>query len=212
MSVRVLIPFRQGETDAHRLRALEIVRGYYADNFPEWPIVTSLTDPFSRARSLDYGVRHFDPAIVYVFQDADSLVPPEQLEHAVDFAHRGYLAWAYTIYCRLSRQTTEGVESWADLDDVEPEEAREMPSLGVAAISRIAYFDAGGYDRRFVEWGYEDSAFVVSCVRAGIPTTRIEGPLWHLWHPPAPGSDLSPEKSEDAERNRLLYEKEYANG
>ena len=211
VSVSVLIPLRHGESDPDRLYALGLVLGYYRDNFPDWQLIIRTSEPFARGRALN-AAAGMARGSVLVFQDADSLVPPRQLEDAVRLAQGGLLAWAFTIYCRLSRASTRSVHSWEDLDDVEPEQVAPMPSLGVAAIRGDVFQRVGGYDARFVEWGYEDSAFAVACERAGVEGTRVEGPLWHLWHPPAPGSDLSTEKSEDAERNRLLYEREYANG
>ena len=50
------------------------------------------------------------------------------------------------------------------------------------AIPRAAWDRLGGFDERFVGWGFEDMAFQ-SAVCGLLGHERIEGDVYHLWHP-----------------------------
>ena len=41
-----------------------------------------------------------------------------------------------------------------------------------------------GFDENFVGWGGEDNAFKLACDQILGPVKRLDGPLFHLWHPP----------------------------
>lgn len=211
MSVAVLVPWQYEPGRQHGFR---IVNDYLQECFPFWPrYISHSGQHFSRGLSLQLSAKKMR-AEVLVFHDADSLVPPAHLEQAVELARkRDALVWAYTHYLRLDERTSAEIEHWSQCEQAEPFQTLECPpSLGVAAISTANYFRAGGYDERFRGWGYEDSALIVACDRAGLEQHRIPGPLWHLWHPPAPGSDLSDVQDPQTAANLALFEQEYAHG
>lgn len=63
---------------------------------------------------------------------------------------------------------------------------------GVIVVHRTLWDRVGGMDPRFLGWGAEDDAFADACeTLGGGPPVRLDGPLWHLWHPDArpPRSD-----------------------
>ena len=67
------------------------------------------------------------------------------------------------------------------------------------AIRRDAWY---GYDERFIGWGFEDVAFQISMTTLIGEQSRIEGNLYHLWHPLA--ARLRSIKSGQLEKNREL--------
>lgn len=49
-------------------------------------------------------------------------------------------------------------------------------------VPRSVWDKVGGFDERFVGWGWEDLAFIYSTNAASGNYLRISGDLWHLWH------------------------------
>jgi hypothetical protein len=75
------------------------------------------------------------------------------------------------------------------------------------AIRRDAWDQLGGFDERFRGWGWEDMAFQsAACSLVG--HERIEGDVFHLWHPRSPGAGKAGQAgaapSDDAIRNAQL--------
>jgi GT2 family glycosyltransferase len=135
-----------------------------------------------------------DPATVLVFNDADSIIPHRQILEAVHQASVAPgLVYAYDLYLRLDEAGRVEQELFAP------------PSMGCAAISRDSFWEAGGFDQRFVGWGYEDVEFAQRCASRW-PVRRVSGVLEHLWHG-ARNSDDSPADADPelVERNRLLW-------
>lgn len=50
-------------------------------------------------------------------------------------------------------------------------------------VRRDSHLAIKGYDPRFRGWGFEDVAYNDVALTVLGPTTRINGDLWHLWHP-----------------------------
>lgn len=57
------------------------------------------------------------------------------------------------------------------------------PFTGVSAFPRSLIEAVGGFDERFVGWGWEDQAFWASCWAIGGGFSRCDGTAFHLWHP-----------------------------
>ncbi len=156
----------------------------------------SLGQSMSHARNLGAEISGHEPspARILVFNDADSIVPPRQILEAVHQADTAPgLVYAYDLYYRLDR------------DGRIADELFSPPSAGCVAISRDCFWEAGGFDQRFVGWGYEDVEFAQRCQRLW-PVRRVGGVLEHLWHgdrlPDDSPADADPER---VERNRDLW-------
>ena len=68
-------------------------------------------------------------------------------------------------------------------------------ALAVPVISRELWDRIGGMDERFTGWAPEDHAMYIAATTLGGPALRLDGGLWHLWHPthdrPAEDSDVA---------------------
>lgn len=54
---------------------------------------------------------------------------------------------------------------------------------GALAVTRALWDVIGGFDNRFVDWGWDDLAFWAACCAIGGDYHRIAGDAFHLWHP-----------------------------
>ncbi|TWA59720.1 tetratricopeptide repeat protein [Azospirillum brasilense] len=69
---------------------------------------------------------------------------------------------------------------------------RDSPGGG-AFFDRAALLAAGGYNERFISWGYEDDEIVERLRRLGLRVERVPGPLYHLEHArPENSTDRNP--------------------
>src|SRR4051812_28589991 len=78
----VCIPWRASPS---RQKPYEKVRAYWAENFPDWPVITadSDTDIFSLSQARNKAVRQAETDIV-VLCDADTIPPTDSVKIAVD--------------------------------------------------------------------------------------------------------------------------------
>jgi Glycosyltransferase like family 2 len=191
VSVAVVIPWsNRGIVPAERSRALGFVLAYYNECFPGFPLRIATDDglPFSRARAVNRAVDSLgDDVDTIVINDADALVPSEQLSEAIEDAQTlaGFVQ-PFTIYRKLSQEDTEDLQRWQKAlayPHYRYEFEQEVTfNQSVCVVSYAHWMETGGYDERYVGWGYEDLDLEK---RMLVPLRRIEGPLVHLWHPPA---------------------------
>jgi len=148
----------------------------------------------ARARNSIRIVEGVGPRTILVFNDADTVVPHEQIRKAVTLAREAPgLVYAYDLYLRLDR------------DGRIERELYSPPSMGCAAISRECFEQVGGFDESYSGWGYEDVDFARRCQELW-PIRRVTGEARHLWHGGRRNDD-SPEDSdpEQVEANRARF-------
>lgn len=172
-----------------RERNLRLVKRYWAEEFPDWQtLVVSLP---GRALSLNEALS-MSSGDVIVYADADSLVPPAQARQMVTDAAAGpVFVRGYSDYCRLTREASMAARASVPVSGFGPNvvewQMREARSHGVAACRRSILKACHGYDPRFTGWGYDDLS--LDLLRgARWEESRVEGPLYHLWHPADPAS------------------------
>ncbi len=184
VKVAVVIPFATSET--HDWENCDRTQAYYDENFSDWHVIIGAdavgvhsTNNFSRALAINYAAdalhRNGPLPDVLVFNDADTLVPPNQLREAVTAAAgRDGIVQAFSEFVWLDRQ--------GELEAVIPSSAQCVCALSVRTWERLT-----GYDPRFQGWGYEDLAFGIHN-HAVFGVRRIEGRVYHHWHPRREGS------------------------
>ena len=59
------------------------------------------------------------------------------------------------------------------------------------AFSRAAIFAVGGFDERYVGWGYEDNDAAFRLQRSGVMCVSVPVVVAHQWHEPPPRTELS---------------------
>ena len=179
----VVIPWRRPVESELRERNLRAVLAHLAAaGLPAERIRLANAYPWSPGRARNAGRRELEAPVV-VFCDADTITPPEQIRSAVELAlAEPGLVYGYDLYLRLGEPAT--VRMLDPTSAYWPTPERQIvgsASMGCAAIRCDAFDELGGFDERYVGWGYED---VELANRAGArwPIRRVAGVCFHLWH------------------------------
>lgn len=144
--------------------------------------------PFNRSAALNAAAREAGDWDIALVVDADVLIDLSHARRALDKAARsGRVAFAHTQFRSLGSEGTERVlngflGSWEPL--VRWSEGHTASSC--LAVPRALWEIVGGFDERFRGWGWEDVAFSLACGTIAGQPDRVEGDVWHLWHPSSP--------------------------
>jgi GT2 family glycosyltransferase len=199
MRVVMLCPRRQVNEDRERL--WEFCREWWRES-TSWPIFEGYhwpdEGPFNRSMAVnraalfadltvpsDEARQTIDPWDVAVVIDGDVVAPIEQVHEAVKRAHdTGRCTLAYDEYVALNREMTHRVVDGYSGDwDWRPAMRMKDHVSSIVVVSRRLWDEVGGFDERFEGWGFEDGAFIRACRVLGGGIERVEGTVWHLWHP-----------------------------
>lgn len=218
--VSIIIPFRG--SDPHRQANLIKVLDWLTPlALPMILASDSREDgqPFNRSAAFNEGMR-LSPSEVYVFNEADMLVPHWQILAGVEDARDELgLVVPFSTYRYMSEDDSRQIIAGADPAGFGPEWIMDGgKSIGAVNILSAASVDlAGGFDETLEGHGYDDncvhSAFETACA----PTRYVIGDAYHLWHKMAYApwerrtEAANPENFSDAEvrattRNRLRYD------
>lgn len=164
---------------------------------------------FNRAASRNSAAAKAHDWTVGAIVDADIIIPGKQLKNAEAIARqtRG-VVYAFDQFVALSKSATHDImhRDWHPVKIV-----HRLPTMGARwtkddpisasciVIHREAWEVLGGFDERFVGWGFEDRAFH-EAARSLADVDRLAGPAYHLWHPRSDRDDTS----EAFQQNRLL--------
>lgn len=203
----ILVPRRAGVPQRDKIWAA--MRSRWEAMHPDLTIYEGHHDegPFSRSAAINTAARladadgRWDLAMVI---DADVFLDPSQVTAALRRARdSGRVTWAFRRWRGLSEYATErlmrpdpvwerelfgdaGWLGWTPASPVDMDELVEKTnpiSWSCAfVIPRAVWDDVGGFDERFRGWGWEDMAFR-SVVRGLHGCERIEGDVFHVWHP-----------------------------
>lgn len=225
--IAVVIPWRDRGLDPRRAANLQIVvEWWWAHGLTPFLQSDGLSDdaPFNRHRAYNAAVSRNPDVDMFVFTEADMLLPADQIAAAVTAAENKVgLVVPFTEYRYLSDQTTcEFRDFWHDAGTdvlaewisnentfkIEPESTMDNgKSIGaVNVVSRETLDIAGGfteatsgnwYDDRITEEGF---AFLTNT-----RTRYISGPAVHMYHLPGwTGDHLTDEDKAATARNKEL--------
>lgn len=94
---------------------------------------------------------------------------------------------------------TQVLDSFPDLEY----DHKLMSWAGALMMRTEDYWKVGGYDERFIGWGWEDVAFRIKADAELGPHVRVPGRAMHIWHEPAQFNTA------EELANRALFNKEY---
>lgn len=150
-----------------------------------------LEGPFNRSAAVNTAARlagDWDTALVI---DSDVIVDLGTVEQAIELAETtGRQVFPFRKYHALSTAGTAKVMSGFKGNWMPLKRATFTTNVSACfAIPRSCWDKIGGFDERFVGWGWEDVAFTFATSAAAGNYLRLSGDLWHLWHPKNPEND-----------------------
>lgn len=204
--VTVLIPWRPSPS---RLKPYECVRRWWAEFFPDWPVITadSETDIFSLSQARNNACRQAETDIV-VFCDADTIPPLEGIKAAVQ--NPVGITWPHKMWRLIPPEYAE--KPWHTFDSAPALSEYPNGLGGVMICTRDEYWRLGGQPEEFCGWGHEDRAF--HCVVNTLSTFhQIGGIAYSIEHNQRLRVADSPDWHRDSRRNQEIVKPyEIANG
>ncbi len=197
MNPHVCIPFRP--VDSERVANLACtVRQWEALG---WPVHLGdhEGERFHRGVAINNAVREAtdEGADVVVVCDCDFLLDDNrQAVQACEAALRdGSYVVAFSFMRALGQQGTDAMRAgrrWQNRDVIENV---ALIWGNCFAIPTDLFWKVCGFDPRFLGWGAEDIAFLVSASTMGGPKSRIAGGSYHLTHPTNEDRDDLPDNN-----------------
>ena len=186
LPVVVVVPWRDSG-DEDRRRTMEWTKTRWESY--GYPVILSGSDdgPFNLSQARNRGVDRAHARVVIV-ADSDVMVGRDTAAEAVRLAVTEPWVVPHGFVHRLSKQSTDKVMA-TEGELPPPAGTIRQPYQGVAGGGLIVltpgqYWRAGGFDEHFRGWGAEDDSFgAAASTLLGRPY-RMDGPLWHLYHPP----------------------------
>lgn len=201
----IVVPRRAD--NGHRDELWNFCRTWWETKFPWWQIYEGFhTDgPFNRSAAVNAAVAACnDQWDVAVIIDADIMPNALAAATAANVAFlTGSATLSHTARLMLNRNATAmflvGNLSQQTIKNKHLENVFYDSVSCCIAVPKKLWEAVGGFDERFVGWGFEDSAFALACETfQEHPILRIESELIHLWHPVETGNTLTGPKTPEA--------------
>lgn len=176
------------------------MRRYWADNFPDWPVIEADSDTkiFSLSQARNNACRQVETDIV-VFCDADTIPPTESVKIAV--ADPVGVTWPHAIWRLIP---AEYAEKPFNTFPNAPALVEYPNGLGgVMVCTTEEYWRIGGQPPEFEGWGHEDRAFHIVAMTLS-SFRRIGGVAYSIEHNQRLRVADSPEWHRDSRRNEDL--------
>lgn len=184
MSVSVVIPFLSD--DPNRQRSFEWVKNWWRTNFPDWQKLVAHNYPFTKAGSINLGVKETTGGVVLI-ADSDCFTPDViSLQRLVQEVEAGKQPWVvpHKFVYRLPEKASQTVYEEGAVDLKKLTRSIGCVGGGLIVVSREAWDIVGGFDERYTTWGGEDVSFGLALESLFGPQTRGKLDLLHLWHAP----------------------------
>jgi hypothetical protein len=205
--VSIIVP-RAVDDGPERIAAWAWLKARYQTLFPDWQLLEGRSHAamWRKGEAVDNALTRATGSVL-VIADADCVVPEAALREAVALVESG-VPWVvpHRTVSRLNpRQTAEWLADPVSTERPPPTGDLFRPAYtgvaggGIVVIERSDFAAVGGIPKTFCGWGAEDESLALILDTMLGPHRRLDTPLVHLWHPPAP-------KNVSNHRNRPLFE------
>lgn len=213
----VLIPYR--EDGGQRDRVFQWILKRYASMIPESQICigTDDSEPFNRSAARNNAYEQARHEFILI-ADADTAVEPSAIGAAMFLMQQDPRSWfvPYNWYYNLNEAITEQILRGSPDQKINPTEGqwdhKIESTAGMLIMHRDAWETVGGYDDRFIGWGYEDNSFQIAVDTLWAPHQRI---MWgqglHLWHPVGEHEAFNQPAIDHNRSLYIKYKKAYGN-
>jgi GT2 family glycosyltransferase len=187
--VRTVIAVPRRPDGGIRDRLWDYCRHQWRTEHPGLEIFEGQPDPgpFNRSQAINRAARAAGDFDTIVVIDGDVLIHPDQVRAGLGLVERfDRVVFPFRVYRSVSQAGTSRImNGWTgDWAQVSIQAYWDSVSC-VVMVPRAVWDQVGGFDERFVGWGWEDTAF--ACATDTVSgRLRVAGPLWHLWHPASP--------------------------
>lgn len=204
MRTVMLVPHRADH--GWRDQLAQFTRTRWQVEHPDIPYFSAsgpIDGPFNRSAAINDAAAVAGPWDVAVIGDSDSFTNIRQVLDAVGAARRMMgLVIAHDHWRRLSHAGTRRiVVGGAEPSSQDVEFDLHLTVSSMIAVHRELWEAVRGFDPGFEGWGMEDIAFHAACDRLGV-VLRVQGPVWHLWHPKGDASETPEYRANVARMNR----------
>ena len=194
MAARTVLLVPRRNDGGHRDELWKHARARWERYFPDIPVVEGhhVEGPFNRSAAINTAARLAGAWDIGIVIDSDVLLKVSQVRAAIErAATTGKVTWGHRRWRGISEDWTrrlieKDIDLGPELDaqdiDVLIERTNPLSWSCCIVIPRGVWDDMGGFDERFVGWGFEDMAFK-SAVQGLYGWERVEGDVIHLWHP-----------------------------
>lgn len=175
----VVVPFRGG--CEHRERAWAYLRARY-EQLGLDVVEGGCDGPWRKAVAVNDAIKR-SSAEILVIADAD--VWCDNISESIDEV-RGEAHWSvpHSKVHRLTDHATEAVLAGGPFGGTTEEPPYPGVEGGGIVVLERELWERAPMDPRFVGWGQEDEAWGIALRNHGLKIRRLNGMLWHLWHPP----------------------------
>ena len=189
MKYSVLIPYK---ADFGRRDYLwSYVFNRYKQLLPQLELCVGVhqNEPFCKAKAINDAAKKANGG-VFIIADSDVVFDVTLVEKIDALIRKHPWIIPFRSGIRLTETATDRLikQGLPAIIQIEPEEILQREAIAGAfmnVITRACFEVVGGLDERFKNWGGEDDALAMALDTLCGRHYRLDGVIYHLWHPPA---------------------------
>lgn len=197
---KIIIPFRNGP---RRMKNLEFVQKFWRHRFPDSQIVVadSGDQPFNKCRTVNETFRATPSADCTIIADCDCFVMDAAIKRA-KVMFWGRLLLPHNSFAQLNEQQSDDVLAVVPPDQsiggrIYRKVRARNPACGGVWFVDSDILDQHPMDEEFRGWGGDDVEYLNR-----VPHQRIDGPVYHLFHPIASRANRDKHLARIAQKKR----------
>lgn len=189
MKISIIIPYRADFGPRDNLWSQNYKR--YRSLLPRLELIVGIDQSryFCKARAVNNAAK-LAQGDVFFIADSDVVFDIDLIDRVEQASASHPWIVPFTYGRRLTLDATrrlveQGLPAKLPVSQEDFIEAINYPGVLLNVVSKEAFWDVKGYDERFIGWGGEDEAFAAALDTICGLHYRLEGDIYHLWHPPA---------------------------